>query len=51
LKSLSSAHVWWADSGAIWSPIFIAMGLAFHGEAAKYKENTKKISFFSYFAN
>jgi hypothetical protein len=35
---LSFVHVWWADNGAIWLSISTARGLAFHGEAAKYKE-------------
>jgi len=44
LKSPSSAHVWWADSGAMWSHISTAMGSAVHGEAAKHE---KKLTFYA----
>jgi len=33
------AHVWWADSGAVWLHISTAMGLGVHGEAAKHEKN------------
>jgi hypothetical protein len=35
---LSSAHAWWADSGALWSHMSTAMGPASHGEAGKHEE-------------
>ena len=43
MKSPSSVHVWWADSGAVWSHISTAMGLAIHGKAAKHE---KKLTFY-----
>ena len=44
MKSPSSVHVWWADSGALWSHISTAMGSAVHGEAAKRE---KKLTFYA----
>jgi len=44
LKSPYSAHVWWADSGAVWLHMSTTMRLVVHGEAAKYE---KKITFYA----
>ena len=44
MKSPSSVHVWWADSGAVWAHTSTAMGPAVHGKAAKHE---KKLTFYA----